>query len=174
MVYPERMTTGYQIKAVADRSGFSTATLRYYEEIGLLPKAARTPAGYRLYDDQALERLAFITRAKQIGCSLDEIADLTLAWDGGQCGAVQDRLRSVVAAKLASAQQQIVELMTLTSELQRAAASLELHRPDGPCDDHCGCVSDTGVDPPHQPRMVSLVAKQAAPDASVPIAGTLE
>jgi DNA-binding transcriptional MerR regulator len=168
------MTTGYKIKAVADRSGFSTATLRYYEEIGLLPETTRTSAGYRLYDDRTFERLAFIARAKQIGCSLDEIADLTLAWDGGQCGPVQDRLRSVVAAKLASAQQQIVELMTLTTDLQRAAATLELHRPEGPCDDHCGCVSDTGVDPHPQPRMVSLVAKQAASDASALIAGTLE
>lgn len=168
------MTTEYKIKAVSDRSGFSTATLRYYEAIGLLPEATRTPAGYRLYDDRTLDRLAFIGRAKQIGCSLDEIADLTLAWDGGQCGPVQDRLRSVVAAKLASAQQQIVELTALTAELQRAAAILELHRPDGPCDDQCGCVSDTGVDPHRQPQMVSIVAKQAASDASAPIASTVE
>ena len=62
---------------VAHRSGFSAATLRYYEEIGLLPEASRTPAGYRLYDDRTLDRLAFISRAKQLGCSLDEITDLT-------------------------------------------------------------------------------------------------
>lgn len=132
-----------KIKDVADRSGFSPPTLRYYEEIGLLPEPPRTPSGYRTYDERTLERLAFIARAKQLGCSLGEIADLTTAWDGGRCGPIQDRLRSLVADKLAAAQGQIVELSTLSSELQQAAAALERHRPDGPCDDECGCVTDT-------------------------------
>jgi MerR family copper efflux transcriptional regulator len=166
------LTAGYQIKDIASRSGFSAATLRYYEDIGLLPESTRTPAGYRLYDDRTIERLAFIARAKQVGCTLDEIADLSLAWDGGQCGPVQDRLRSLVAAKLAGAQQQIVELMTLTAELQRAAATLELHRPDGPCDDQCGCVGDTGLDQPHAPQVVSLVTKPAS-SGDPPIASAL-
>ena len=172
-VYVEWVSTGYKIKDVADRSGFTAATLRYYEEIGLLPESTRTPAGYRLYDDRTLDRLAFIARAKQLGCSLDEIADLTLAWDGGQCGPVQDRLRSVVADKLASAQQQIVELMTLTAELQQAGATLELHRPDGPCDDSCGCVTTDDVDSLTSPQVVALGRKPDRRDAAVPIACTL-
>ena len=166
------MTTGYQIKDIAERSGFTAATLRYYEGIGLLPESSRSAAGYRLYDDRTLDRLAFIARAKQLGCSLDEIADLTLAWEGGQCGPVQDRLRTVVAAKLATAQQQIVELVTLTSELHQAAAVLELHRPEGPCDDQCGCVSDTHGGAPSEPRAVSLVSKPVLADGAA-IACTL-
>ena len=144
-VYGVVVSTNYKIKDVAERSGFSAATLRYYEEIGLLPESTRTPAGYRMYDEHTLRRLAFISRAKHLGCSLDEIADLTVVWDGGRCGPVQDRLRTVVADKIASAQQQIVELMTLTSDLQQAAATLETHRPDGPCDDRCGCVNDASM-----------------------------
>ena len=168
------MTTTYQIKDVAERTGFSAATLRYYEEIGLLPPSIRTPAGYRQYDDDTLDRLAFIARAKQLGCSLDEIADLTLAWEGGRCGPVQDRLRDVVAGKLVSARQQIVGLMTLTAELQRAAATLEMHRPEGPCDERCGCVTDTPDDAPQTLQPVSLVAKPRAVDGNVAIACTLE
>lgn len=167
------MTTTYQIKDVAERTGFSAATLRYYEEIGLLPPSVRTPAGYRQYDDETLDRLAFIARAKQLGCSLDEVADLTLAWQGGRCGPVQDRLRAVVAGKLVSAQQQIVELMTLTSELQRAAATLELHRPEGPCDDRCGCVTDTSINAAPKPQAVSLISKPTV-DTDPDIACTLE
>ncbi len=163
---------GYKIKDIADRSGFTAATLRYYEEIGLLPQSTRTAGGYRLYDNHTLDRLAFIARAKQLGCTLDEIADLTLAWDGGQCGPVQDRLRTVVADKLAGAQQQIAELMTLTSDLQRAATTLELHRPDGPCDDQCGCVTDTTLGAPGQTQAVALVSKSATAEAA-PIACTL-
>ena len=164
----------YKIRDVVARSGFSAATLRYYEEIGLLPESARTQAGYRLYDDHTLDRLAFITRAKQLGCSLDEIADLITAWEGGRCGPVQDRLRMLVADKLAAAQVQIVELMTLTAELSRAAAALEQHRPEGACDDSCGCVSDTAVGgPPDSTHAVPLIAKPTAVDGSSPIACTL-
>jgi DNA-binding transcriptional MerR regulator len=151
------VSISYQIKDVAERSGFTTTTLRYYEEIGLLPVAGRTPAGYRLYDDHALERLAFISRAKQLGCTLDEIADLTVAWDGGQCAPVQDRLRALVADKLARAQQQIAELTALSADLQRAAATLAAQRPDGPCDDTCGCLTDP--DAVAAPQLVMLAGK---------------
>jgi MerR family transcriptional regulator, copper efflux regulator len=168
------VTTAYKIKDVADRSGFTTATLRYYEEIGLLPEATRTPAGYRLYDDHTVDRLAFIARAKQLGCSLDEIADLTVAWNGGQCGPVQDRLRRVVADKLVAAQQQIVELTTLTSELRRAATTLEMHRPDGPCDEGCGCVTATADGGNPGTRQLVTLARKAAPEAvATPIACNL-
>jgi MerR family transcriptional regulator, copper efflux regulator len=65
------MTTWLTIKQVAGASGFTPATLRYYVQIGLLPEASRTPAGYRQYDQRTLDRLAFIARAKQLGCSLE-------------------------------------------------------------------------------------------------------
>ena len=155
------MTTGLKIKQVADASGFTAATLRYYEQIGLLPEASRTPAGYRMYDQRTLDRLAFIARAKQLGCSLDEITGLTTAWDGGQCGPIQDQLRELVAGKIAAAQHQIVELVTFSSELQQAATALERHRPEGACDTDCGCVSDPDGAPAVVTTMqaVSLSAK---------------
>ena len=160
MVYGAGVTNGYQIKDAAERSGFSPATLRYYEEIGLLPEPSRTPAGYRVYDDHTLDRLAFIARAKLLGCTLDEVAALTVAWDGGQCGPVQDRLRAVVADKLAAAQQQIAALMTLTADLQHAAATLEMHRPEGACDDRCGCLNEpTESALSASPQPVSLTGK---------------
>jgi MerR family copper efflux transcriptional regulator len=140
-VYPRGVPTPLRIADVARQSGFTAATLRYYEEIGLLPPPQRSDAGYRLYDDTTLERLAFINRAKRLGCTLEEIAELSIAWNGGRCGPVQDRLRSVVATKLADAEARIVELRTLTAELQEAAAALARHRPEGPCDDQCGCTT---------------------------------
>jgi MerR family copper efflux transcriptional regulator len=168
------MTTGLKIKEVADASGFTAATLRYYEQIGLLPETSRTPAGYRMYDQRTLDRLAFIARAKQLGCSLDEITGLTTAWDGGQCGPIQDQLRQLVAGKIAAAQNQIAELVTFSSELQQAAAALERHRPDGACDADCGCVSDPDDAVPVVAtiRAVSLSAKPAVTGES-PIACTL-
>ena len=135
------MTTTYRIAEVADRSGFTPAALRYYEEIGLVRPVGRTEAGYRLYDDASLQRLRFIARAKQLGCSLDEVADLSEAWDGGRCAHVQERLRATVEAKVAEAQRRIAELTVLTADLQRAAAGLT-ESPTGACDDTCGCVSE--------------------------------
>ena len=177
------MTTAYRIKDIADRTGFTPATLRFYEEIGLLPTAARTEAGYRLYDDDTVERLAFIARAKQLGCSLDEIAGLVTAWDGGECGPVQDGLRRLVAAKLASARERIAELVTLTADLQQAARSLERHRPAGRCDDSCGCVTadepTTGaaagraMASASSSRSVSFTTKARAASTAVPIVCTL-
>ena len=157
------MVPTYQIKDVAERSGFSPHTLRYYEQIGLLPEPDRSPAGYRRYDDTALDRLAFIARAKQLGCSLDEIAELASAWDGRRCGPVQDGLRALAADKLDRARSQIAELELLVAELQRAAASLDGHRPDGPCDDTCGCVSGDPVTA--APAIVSLGRKPVAQPA---------
>ena len=165
-VYAWRMTTGLKIKDAAEASGFTAATLRYYEQIGLLPESTWTPGGYRTYDERTMQRLAFIARAKQLGCSLEEITGLTAAWDGGQCGPIQDQLRQLVARKIAAAQTQIGELMTFTSELQRSAAALERHRPDGACDEECGCVSDPGVG-----RVASTIQAVAlsAKAATVPV-----
>ena len=64
--------------------------------------------------------MRFIARAKQLGCSLDEIAELVTAWDGGRCATVQERLRTTVDAKISAAHAQIAELTTLAADLQRA------------------------------------------------------
>ncbi len=170
------MSTTYRIAQVAQRSGFTPAALRYYEDIGLVAPASRTDAGYRLYDETSLERLRFIARAKQLGCSLDEIADLVTAWDGGRCAPVQDHLCTTVEAKINDAHAQIAALTLLAADLQRAAAILSTEPVDGPCDDTCGCTTDTAV--PTTPTSVPLVAKAAAsaeePDRAAPIACTLD
>ena len=159
------MATGLKIKEVSAASGFTAATLRYYEDIGLLPETERTPAGYRMYEPRTLDRLSFIARAKQLGCSLDEITGLTAAWDGGKCGPIQDQLRHLVAGKITAAQDQITELVTFAAQLQQAAAALERHRPEGACDTDCGCVSEpTGAD--QVASTISAVSLTAKPTAA--------
>jgi MerR family transcriptional regulator, copper efflux regulator len=168
------MTTALRIKEVADASGFTTTALRYYEQIGLLPEALRTAAGYRMYDQRTLDRLAFIGRAKELGCSLEEISGLTTAWDGGRCGPIREQLRELVAGKIAAAQHQLGELITLTSELQHAATALERHRPDGACDSDCGCINDPDVTnrPGATAQAIGMSTKPAVPGEPV-IACTL-
>ncbi|MGH9187622.1 MAG: MerR family transcriptional regulator [Acidimicrobiales bacterium] len=164
------MNSTYKIAEVARRSGFNRTTLRYYEDLGLVPPAGRTAAGYRLYDDASLARLAFISRAKQLGCSLEEITGLVTAWEGERCEPVKARLQALVTAKLTDAQDRIAELIAFTAQLRQAAVSLAQHTPDGPCDDDCGCVAATEATP--APTLVPLSAKPAEP-AEPAIACTL-
>lgn len=150
----------YTIGEVAERSGFSASALRYYEGIGLLAPSTRSHGGYRLYDDATLDRLAFIARAKQLGCTLVEISDLLGILEGERCGPVQRRLHDLVTTKISAARRQAADVTALASRQAAAAASLLDREPvDGPCSDGCACVAP-------------LSENEAA--AEVPIACTLD
>jgi DNA-binding transcriptional MerR regulator len=151
--------SNYTIGELADRSGFTASALRYYEGIGLVTPAARTDAGYRIYDDRTLARLAFIARAKRLGCSLEEITDLASIWDGERCGPVQRRFHALVTGKLRDAQSQIRELTAFNAQLSAAASQLSGDPVDGPCGDDCACVTD--------PPIVCTLEPAAMPDRLV-------
>ena len=138
-----RVMETYTIGQVAGRSGFPASTLRFYEQHGLLEPVGRTDAGYRLYDDRSLVRLGFIGRAKQLGCSLEEIAALSELWEADDCGPVQARLHELVTARIDDAQRRSAELVAFTAQLQTAAAHLGGTPVDGPCDEGCACLTDT-------------------------------
>jgi DNA-binding transcriptional MerR regulator len=135
------VSSTYTIGQIAERSGFTASALRYYEGIGLVEPSTRTGSGYRLYDDTSLARLAFIARAKQLGCTLDEITDLVGIWDGERCGPVQRRFHDLVTDKLADTVRQIAELTVLRDELAHAASQLDTPPIDGPCSAECACLT---------------------------------
>lgn len=66
----------YQIGEVAERLGLSLRTVRYYEEVGLVMPVERSPGGFRLYDEDAVERLELIKQMKPLEFSLDETREL--------------------------------------------------------------------------------------------------
>lgn len=77
-----------RIGEVAERTGLSLRTVRYYEEMGLLVPADRTEGGFRLYADEHVERLRLIKHMKPLGFTVQEMRDLldardTLAGDAG-------------------------------------------------------------------------------------------
>lgn len=86
------------IGELADAVGVNPKTVRYYESIGLLPEPARTPAGYRDYGPDDVERLAFVRRAVQLDLQLDEIAEILALRDRGErpCDYVLDVARQRV------------------------------------------------------------------------------
>ena len=131
--------TGYRIAELAELSGFTTTTLRYYEQVGVLDPPARTPAGYRVYDDAALDRLAFVERAKRMGFALDEIAELVRLWADGECPPVQHRMRALLDARRAAVRRQIEELIAFVGQLDQVAARLDAARAPERCGPGCGC-----------------------------------
>lgn len=69
--------------SLAKRTGVHIETIRYYENIGLMPEPPRTAGGHRIYDESLLKRLSFIRRCRELGFSLDELRGLLALVDGG-------------------------------------------------------------------------------------------
>jgi DNA-binding transcriptional MerR regulator len=67
------MVPSLTISQVAKTSGVAAKTIRYYEEIGVLPAPSRAASGYRLYDQPGVERLRFIRRARSLGLPLQQL-----------------------------------------------------------------------------------------------------
>jgi DNA-binding transcriptional MerR regulator len=65
-----------RIGEAARRSGLSTSTIRYYEDIGLIPRPPRTENGYRDYDSEVVDRLRFVRDAQESGLTLAEVASI--------------------------------------------------------------------------------------------------
>src|SRR5947209_926295 len=78
-----------------------TDTIRYYESVGLVPRPARSEAGYRLYSRQDVRRLQLIKRAKLLGLSLDDIKQLVEETFTGSCTHLQQALLARIPAQLA-------------------------------------------------------------------------
>ncbi len=73
------------VSKLAEQAGTSTDTVRYYERIGLLPETERSPSGYRLYGEEAVERLRFIKQAQRFGLRLEAIGELLDVRRRGLC-----------------------------------------------------------------------------------------
>lgn len=104
------------IGQLAKAAGVTTPTIRYYEEIGLLPKAGRSAAGQRIYAESELERLTFIRRCRDFGFSIDQVrvlAGLSISADR-DCSQVRDM-----------AHEHLAEVRTRLAELKALERSLE-------------------------------------------------
>lgn|SRR5690554_923131 len=107
------MNIGEVSKAV----GISAKMIRYYEDVGLIPVAQRSAAGYRTYTAEDVHRLGFVRRARDLGFSMDEITDLLSLWN--------DRSRKSVDVKRL-AQAHITELESRIENLRQIAGTLQV------------------------------------------------
>jgi MerR family copper efflux transcriptional regulator len=108
-----------RIGEFARRSGVPAKTLRYYEEIGVLASPARTPGGYRDYDEGSLPRLRFVRAAQAVGLTLGEIREIVGFRDRGEtpCAHVTE----LIQQRAAELDDRIAELERMRAELRRLA-----------------------------------------------------
>lgn len=94
------MLAGMRIGELADRTGTTTKTIRYYEEIGLVPEPDRAANGYRDYPEEAVDRVEFIRDAQATGLTLTEILSILDLRSQGEatCNHVIDLLGRHMAA----------------------------------------------------------------------------
>ncbi len=103
------------IGALAKAAGVTTPTMRYYEDIGLLPKPARSASGQRVYDESDVERVTFIRRCRDFGFSIDQVrllSSLSISPDR-DCAEVRD----IAHEHLTDVRAKLAELKALEQDL---------------------------------------------------------
>jgi DNA-binding transcriptional MerR regulator len=106
------------IAQILEKTGVSARTLRYYEELGLLPGVRRRAGGRRVYGRDELERLRFIQRLKKLGLTLAEVKQLNAVYAiGGSTSAMLQRLDELLGGHLQELDARIGDLMALRDEI---------------------------------------------------------
>ncbi len=126
------------IGEVAAETGVTAKSIRYYESINLIPAPERTDAGYRQYSDRDVQILHFIKRARGLGFSVAEVAELlSLYQDRDRASA---EVKGIVEARLNEIDQKITELESIRATLRTLADRCHGDdRPDCPIlDDFAG------------------------------------
>jgi DNA-binding transcriptional MerR regulator len=112
------MSSALSISEAARRSGCTVATIRFYEEIGLIPEALRSGGGRRLFSRPDIERLRLIRRLRSMEFGIDAIKELLVAMTGaGSCLDVRD----IAASQLKVVQARRAEIDALERTLQGMA-----------------------------------------------------
>lgn len=129
------------IGELASAAGVPPATVRYYEQRGLLARAPRTRAGYRVYDAEGVRRLRFIKHAQALGFSLEDVQELLAlrVTDPGSCTHVEVTTRE----KLKYVRDRIQELRRMERTLHSLLRSCETQQPTDECPVLAALVDDT-------------------------------
>jgi DNA-binding transcriptional MerR regulator len=128
-----------RIGEIAHRTGVPAKTIRFWEDEGLLPPPARTPAGYRDYGPVVLDRLGFIRHAQTAGLSLSAIRQVLEISDGGEPPCVH--VTELIARRLAEVDARLAELNRTRDQLVVLAARAAAQDP-ADCRGYCSIIAD--------------------------------
>lgn len=125
------------IHELAQLTGVSAKTIRYYESIGLLPKPERAENNYRQYSDDVVERLRFIVSARSLGFTLTDIGEFLEARDAGTlpCKRVLDSFDQ----RILEIDRRIADLLALRETISRIRTDGAALPADKKCDEQCVC-----------------------------------
>lgn len=115
-----------RIGEIASRVGVATSAIRYYEAEGLLPEAERTAAGYRDYDETAIDRIRFIRAGQAVGLSLRDLTEVLHIRDRGESPCVH--VGELLDTRIREVEQRLGELQSLRrdlTDLRRTASNLD-------------------------------------------------
>ena len=113
------MSSLITIGEAAKATGVSAKMIRYYEETGLLPPAHRTRSGYRLYGAEDLHTLRFVRRARDLGFTVEAIADLLALWQDR--GRASSQVKDLALEHVAGLRRRIAELESMARTLSALA-----------------------------------------------------
>jgi len=112
-------------------SGVSAKMIRHYEEMGLIPKAARTASGYRLYSEHDVHRLRFVRRARDLGFSMKEIEALLGLWNNRRRASLE--VKRLATRHIADLDEKIAGLQSMRRTLSGLVRNCHGdHRPECP------------------------------------------
>ena len=119
------------IGETARRSGVSAKMIRHYESLGLLPAVPRTDAGYRQYGEKEVHTLSFIRRARDLGFSIAEIAELLRLWQNKRRASAD--VKRIALAHVADLERRIAQMAAMKQTLAHLAQCCQGNdRPDCP------------------------------------------
>ncbi|MFJ6675664.1 MerR family transcriptional regulator [Actinosynnema sp. NPDC091369] len=128
-----------RITRLAEITGFTPATIRFYENTGLLPAASRTSSGHRVYHDRDVDRLRFIARGKHMGLALDEIRDLIHSCGDDPGAADLDRVLGTLRTRIAEVNERVAELSAFSAQLVGSLWAVRSHRAPDAASVEPGC-----------------------------------
>jgi MerR family transcriptional regulator, copper efflux regulator len=124
-------TGSLNIGQAAAHSGVSAKMIRHYESVGLLPAVHRTDAGYRQYGEKEVHTLRFIRRARALGFSMAEIAELLKLWQNKRRASAD--VKRIALAHVADLERRIAEMEAMKQTLGHLAHCCQGNsRPDCP------------------------------------------
>jgi DNA-binding transcriptional MerR regulator len=118
-----------RIGQLAAMTGLSPKTIRYYEQVDLLPSAQRAQNGYRLYNQADVRRLRFIRNARRLGLSINDLREVQTIWDQGR--APCPHVAELVTQRIVAVEQEIRQLHALKQDLQDLLDQAEDQLPAG-------------------------------------------
>jgi DNA-binding transcriptional MerR regulator len=130
---------GITIGQLASRTNTNVPTIRYYEEIGLLPDARRAANGHRHYVDADVTRLGFIKRCRDFGFPIEQVREMVRLFDHGDSPCVE--VRDLAQARLESVRSMIEQMRQLEGKLMAFVASCDADCCAGTTR-HCSIIED--------------------------------